>query len=147
MAINNKQRNGNYNNTLDNSTSLTIKKMLTQYFQVNRPHLLSLDFSIIQTKSLSHLDQYNCLTTFFLFPLLPFLVNLPNCFQVVFKKTKMLISLFFPILRECQCSVVSDCLDSMDWSLPGSSAHGVFQARILEWGAISFSRGSSRPRD
>ena len=35
----------------------------------------------------------------------------------------------------------------MDCSLPGSSAHGIFQARILEWVAISFSRGSSWPRD
>ena len=31
----------------------------------------------------------------------------------------------------------------MNCSLPGSSIHGIFQARILEWGAISFSRGSS----
>ena len=35
----------------------------------------------------------------------------------------------------------------MDYSLPGSSVHGVLQARILEWVAISFSRGSSQPRD
>ena len=28
----------------------------------------------------------------------------------------------------------------MDCSLPGSSAHGIFQARVLEWGAIAFSR-------
>ena len=35
----------------------------------------------------------------------------------------------------------------MDCSLPGSSIHGIFQARILEWIAISFSRGSSQPRD
>ena len=35
----------------------------------------------------------------------------------------------------------------MDCSLPGSSVHGIFQARILEWVATSFSRGSSRPRD
>ena len=35
----------------------------------------------------------------------------------------------------------------MDCSLPGSSAHGIFQARVLEWVAISFSRGSSKPRD
>ena len=32
-------------------------------------------------------------------------------------------------------------------SLPGSSVHRLFQTRILEWVAISFSRGSSRPRD
>ena len=35
----------------------------------------------------------------------------------------------------------------MDHSLPGSSVHGILQARILEWVAMSFSRGSSRPRD
>ena len=35
----------------------------------------------------------------------------------------------------------------MDSSLPGSSAHGIFQARILGWVAISFSRGSSRPKN
>ena len=33
------------------------------------------------------------------------------------------------------------------YSLPGSSVHGIFQARILEWVAISFSRRSSWPRD
>ena len=37
--------------------------------------------------------------------------------------------------------------DLMDCSLPGSSVHGTFQARGLEWVAISFSRGSSPPRD
>ena len=30
--------------------------------------------------------------------------------------------------------------DPMDCSLPGSSVHGIFQARVLEWGAIAFSR-------
>ena len=37
--------------------------------------------------------------------------------------------------------------DPMDCSLSGSSVHGILQERILEWVAISFSRGSSRPRD
>ena len=35
----------------------------------------------------------------------------------------------------------------MDCSLPGSSLHGILQARVLEWVAIAFSRGSSLPRD
>ena len=35
----------------------------------------------------------------------------------------------------------------ISWSLPSSSIHGIFQARVLEWIAISFSRGSSRSRD
>ena len=37
--------------------------------------------------------------------------------------------------------------DPMDYSRPGSSVHGMLQARILEWLAIPFSRGSSWPRD
>ena len=37
--------------------------------------------------------------------------------------------------------------DPVDCSSPGSSVHGILQARVLEWVAISFSRGSSRPRD
>ena len=35
----------------------------------------------------------------------------------------------------------------VDCSLPGSSVHGILQARILEWVAISYSRGSPQPRD
>ena len=48
----------------------------------------------------------------------------------------------------CSCLVAKLCLtfcDPMDYSLPGSSVYGIFQARILEWFAISFSRGSSQP--
>ena len=40
---------------------------------------------------------------------------------------------------------MSDSCNLMDCSLPGSSVHRVLQARILEWYAISFSRGSSQP--
>ena len=51
----------------------------------------------------------------------------------------------------CYCCLIGKlCLtlcDPMDCSLPGSSVHGILQARILEWAAISFSRGSSPPRD
>ena len=44
--------------------------------------------------------------------------------------------------RESEREVAQSCLtlsDPMDCSLPGSSAHGIFQARVLEWGAIAFS--------
>ena len=37
--------------------------------------------------------------------------------------------------------------DPMDCGPPGFSVHGIFQARVPEWLTISFSRGSSRPRD
>ena len=43
------------------------------------------------------------------------------------------------------CICAKSCL--MDYSLPGSSVCGIFQARILEQIAISFSKGSSQPRD
>ena len=51
---------------------------------------------------------------------------------------------------ESESEVAQSCLtlcDPMDCSLPGSTIHGIFQARILEWVAISFSRRSSLPRD
>ena len=35
--------------------------------------------------------------------------------------------------------------DPMDCSLPGSSVHGIFQARVLEWGAVAFSDSLSSP--
>ena len=44
------------------------------------------------------------------------------------------------------CSVAQSCpalCNPMDCSLPGSAAHGIFQARILKWVAISYSNGSS----
>ena len=44
-------------------------------------------------------------------------------------------------------TVLSDSCKPMDCSPPGSSVHGIFQARILEWVAISFSRESSWPKD
>ena len=54
------------------------------------------------------------------------------------------------IILKSESEVAQSCLtlcDPMDSSLPGSVVHGIFQARILEWAAISFSRGSSQPRD
>ena len=46
-----------------------------------------------------------------------------------------------------ESEVAQSCLtlsDPMDCSLPGSSVHGIFQARVLEWGAIAFSKFISR---
>ena len=54
-----------------------------------------------------------------------------------------------PLWRACAQSVscVRLFCDPMDCSLSGSSVYGISQARILEWVAISYSRGSSQPRD
>ena len=53
-------------------------------------------------------------------------------------------------MTESESEVTQSCLtlsDPMDCSLPDFSVHGIFQARVLEWVAISFSRGSSQPKD
>ena len=50
----------------------------------------------------------------------------------------------------CMCKVTQSYLtlcDPVDCSPPGSSVHGILQARILEWIAMSFSSRSSQPRD
>ena len=56
----------------------------------------------------------------------------------------------FPIMiLLCICVCVLRCVwlwNPMDYSPPGSSLHGILQARILEWVVISFSKRSSRPR-
>ena len=52
------------------------------------------------------------------------------------------------IWARCMCAQLCPALCSlMDCSLPDSSVHGIFQARILEWVAVSFSRGSLPPKD
>ena len=57
----------------------------------------------------------------------------------------------FKKIRDTKWSeVAQSCLTlckPVDCSLPGSSVYGILQARILEWVTISFSRGSSQPRD
>ena len=60
-------------------------------------------------------------------------------FQVLGKE-----GLGFVLQGRCVCAPLCPTLcNPMDGSLPGSSVHGIFQARILEWIAISSSRGSS----
>ena len=57
---------------------------------------------------------------------------------------KIIYYLNMKVLVAQSCSTL---LDPMDYSLPGNPIHGILQARILEWVAISFSRASSQPRD
>ena len=57
---------------------------------------------------------------------------------------------FCCVITESESEVAQSCptlCHPMDCSLPGFSVHGILQARILEWVAIAFSRGSSQPRD
>ena len=60
------------------------------------------------------------------------------------------LSLLLKSVDESESEVAQSCptlWNPLDYSLPGSSVHGIFQARVLEWVVISFSRGSSQPRD
>ena len=69
--------------------------------------------------------------------------------------TALLVSLGFPLFLfedflQIKVLVIQSCptlFNSMDWSPPSSSVHGILQARILEWVVMPFSRGSSQPRD
>ena len=66
-------------------------------------------------------------------------------------KNSSVIPFFYPSLGICQSELVAQMgptlCNPMDRSPPGSSVHGTLQARILEWVAIPFSRGSSWLRD
>ena len=65
-------------------------------------------------------------------------------------KKRALLVLSLSLSLQVVLLVARSCLTfcgPMDYSPPGSSVHGILQARILEWGATPFSRGSSRPRD
>ena len=62
----------------------------------------------------------------------------------------LLVGLSASSLESVKVLVAQFCLtlyNPIDCSLPGSSIYGILQARILEWIAIPFSRGSSQPRD
>ena len=62
-------------------------------------------------------------------------INLPD-FRLYWKKVKVLVT------QSC----LTFC-DPIVYSPPGTSVHGILQARILDWVAIFFSRGSSQPRN
>ena len=75
-------------------------------------------------------------------------------YKIVLNEIGMIRNFFFfsksLLFTENESEIAQSCptlSDPMDCSLPGSSVHGIFQAIVLEWIAISFSRGSSRPRD
>ena len=65
-------------------------------------------------------------------------------------KESSLFQLFYYPEMKVKVLVAQSCLtlcDPLDCSPPGFSVHGILQTKILEWVAIPFSRGSSRPRD
>ena len=70
--------------------------------------------------------------------------------ETMLNDQEMLPHLVLPQTYESESEVAQSCptlCNPVDCSPPGSSVHGILQARILEWVAISFSRGSSQLRD
>ena len=107
-----------------------------------------LQFSSVTQSCLTLCDPMDCGT-----PGFPVYHQLPEFTQTHVHWVGDAIQLSHP-LSSPWVSEVSEVAQScptlgnpMDCSLPGSSIHGIFQARVLEWGAIAFSRRSSRPRD
>ena len=81
------------------------------------------------------------------FPILPMCLILlgPHGSHWCLKHANLILSWFrCAVLGQ---SVLSDSCDPMNCSPPGSSVHGIFQTRILEWVAMSSSRKSSQPRN
>ena len=81
------------------------------------------------------------------------LYNFPICIYITYSNVNYNLHVVHCIpstWKESEREVAQSCptlSNPMDCSPPGSSVHGIFQARVLEWGAISFSRESSQSRD
>ena len=76
--------------------------------------------------------------------------SLEKCLSISFIHFLTTLCAFLLLSCLCSCLVIQSCLTlciPLDSSLPGSSVLGIFLARILDWVAISYSRGSSQPRD
>ena len=73
--------------------------------------------------------------------------RLPHPWDSLSKNTGVGCHFLFQCMKvKSQSEVAQSCLtlsDLMDCSLPGSSIHGIFQAKVLEWGATAFSIASS----
>ena len=86
-------------------------------------------------------DNYNALVY----------ISFYTCSKVPFEYTLRVKLLSYMIYNYSVCVLVAQSCsilwDSVDCSLPGSPVHGILQARILEWVAISYSIGSSRLRN
>ena len=82
-------------------------------------------------------------------PFQTFSVVIPSDWRVIQPPPNM-TKILHTLSRVVKVLVAQSCptlCNPMDCSLPSSSAHGILQAKILEWVSISFSRGSSQLRD
>ena len=94
-------------------------------------------------------DSYECMAVLFVGPLTE-VIQYSSAWYSDPSSPGYLPDTKSPCRQWVLCLVSQSCPTlciPMDCSLPGSSVHGIFQARILEWVVIPFSRGTSQPRD
>ena len=120
---------------------------------VSAPHHLKLKVFLILTPQTFCVHACSVALSFQLF-VTPWIAACQALLSMEFYRQEYWNGLQFPsppqTLWVCVCSVIQLCLTlcgPMDYSPPHSSVHGIFQARILKWVAISYSRGSSQLRD
>ena len=124
---------------------------IRRYFQL---------FSLFMNRN----GKYTSVINFFFFSLCPDLMYIhylgttkePRFLKMLLHLQENIFKAMFYLLKKVhvskgeQSEVSQLCpalCGPMDCSLPCSPVRGIFQARVLEWAAISFSRGSSQPRD
>ena len=98
-----------------------------------RPHTLrkiNSDETLIWTQNLHKYETNECC--------------LSDLITSILYRSSRILEKVLKVLLAQSCLTLGD---SMDCSLAGSSVHGIFQSRILEWVSISYSRESSGPRD
>ena len=141
--------NSRVDEVLDAYVLQSLRCMLSALLRKNFP-VFALG-TIISIFILTLSGKYCNLTTLYLY-LLFLVLLLYICYVHIHFNPTILCYNFCPenvSLKEemkTMCSVAQSCLtlcDPMDYSLPGSSVHGISQARILEWVTISSSRRSS----
>ena len=124
--------------------------------QTRGKHSVQFSFSSVAQSCPTRCDPMNCST-----PGLPVHHHLPEFTQTHVHRVSDAIQPSHPLSspsppapnpsqNQKWSEVTQSCptfCDPMDCNLSASSVHGIFQAIVLEWIAISFSRGSSRPRN
>ena len=139
--------------------SMTLWQNLCNYAQMSPAQLFTFVFT--SSPIVCGLEILEYLFLLFPLPRIPSLLWLlrNSCFHqdlhwthvpTKFSMEKSEWSEFLPLLCGCVCVCALSCVwlyNPMNYSLPGSSIHGILQARILEWLTIPFSRRSSQLRD
>ena len=138
--------------------SMTLWQNLCSYAQMSPAQLFTFVFT--SSPIICGLEILEYLFLLFPLPRIPSLLWLPrnSCFhqdltEHIFPQNfqwRSLNEVNFFLFCVCVCVCALSCVwlcNPMNYSLPGSSIHGILQARILEWLTIPFSRRSSQLRD